>query len=48
MIHTTTGGANLSQDIMIRGRNSITANNEPLIIVDGIPYDGEIHGYQPE
>ena len=43
MVQTTSAGAAPSQDIMIRGRNSILANNSPLVIVDGIPYSGSVN-----
>lgn len=32
-----------SFNIQIRGRNSITANNSPLIILDGVPYSGGLN-----
>jgi len=35
-------GAASSESIIIRGRNSILANNTPLIIVDEIPYTGQL------
>lgn len=35
-------GAASSESIIVRGRNSILANNSPLIIVDKIPYNGEL------
>lgn len=38
----STGGAAPSGDIMIRGRNSILANNGPLIVLDGVPFNGEL------
>ena len=38
MIQTSSAGASPDQVIMIRGRNSILADNSPLIVVDGIPY----------
>jgi len=47
-INTNGGGAegnNLS--ILIRGRNSISASNGPLIIWDGIPYEGGISEINP-
>jgi TonB-linked SusC/RagA family outer membrane protein len=47
MISTSTSGAQPDQTILIRGRNSITANNDPLIIVDGIPYGGKITDINP-
>jgi TonB-linked SusC/RagA family outer membrane protein len=36
------GGAEANMSILIRGRNSITANNDPLIVIDGIPYNGTL------
>lgn len=47
MVSTSTSGAQPSQTILVRGRNSITANNDPLIIVDGIPYGGTITDINP-
>ncbi len=35
-------GAASSESIIIRGRNSILANNGPLIVVDRVPYNGEL------
>jgi len=46
-VSTSSSGANPGQTIMVRGRNSITANNDPLIIVDGIPYGGSISDVNP-
>lgn len=34
--------------IRIRGRRSLTATNEPLFVVDGIPYDGNIADINPK
>nr|WP_319267078.1 TonB-dependent receptor [uncultured Draconibacterium sp.] len=42
MVQNTSAGASSSQTVMIRGRNSIKASNEPLIVVDGIPYGGNL------
>lgn len=47
MVRSSSAGAQPSQTIMIRGRNSITANNDPLIIVDGIPYGGALTDINP-
>ena len=47
MIHTNTAGARPDQTILVRGRNSITASNDPLIIVDGIPYGGPLSDINP-
>lgn len=33
--------------ILIRGQNSITANNDPLIILDGIPFSGRLSEVNP-
>lgn len=33
--------------LIIRGQNSITADNEPLVIVDGIPYSGRLSEINP-
>ena len=46
-IQTTAGGAVADQSIMIRGRNSILASNDPLIVVDGIPYGGLLKDLNP-
>jgi len=47
MIQTTSAGASPSEAIMIRGRNSILASNDPLIVVDGIPYGGQLSDLNP-
>lgn len=36
-----------SISVQIRGQNSITANNAPLIILDGIPYAGQLSEINP-
>lgn len=38
------GGEN---SILIRGRNSITAGNGPLIVLDGVPYAGNLSDINP-
>jgi len=47
MIQQSSAGAAPSEVIMIRGRNSILADNSPLIVVDGIPYGGQIRDISP-
>jgi TonB-linked SusC/RagA family outer membrane protein len=47
MIQTSSSGADPNEVIMIRGRNSILADNSPLIVVDGIPYNGSISDLNP-
>jgi TonB-linked SusC/RagA family outer membrane protein len=46
---TAGGGGAEGSDvaILIRGRNSITADNEPLIILDGIPFSGSYSSINP-
>ena len=34
-------------DISIRGRSTIFANDQPLIVVDNFPYDGDINNINP-
>ncbi|MBL7700513.1 MAG: SusC/RagA family TonB-linked outer membrane protein [Chitinophagaceae bacterium] len=42
-IGTTPGGATSAVNITIRGVNSITGKNQPLIVLDGVPIrDGEV------
>lgn len=36
-----------SNNIQVRGRNSITAGNSPLIVVDGIPYSDQLSEINP-
>jgi len=36
-----------SPNILIRGKNSITASRNPLIILDGIPYEGGLNMINP-
>ncbi len=37
-----------NQSLLIRGQNSISANNSPLIILDGIPYEGSLADIDPD
>lgn len=39
-IITTSNIPGEQQDLLVRGTNSLTASNSPLIILDGIPYNG--------
>jgi TonB-linked SusC/RagA family outer membrane protein len=43
----TSNSANGLTDISIRGTSTIFANNQPLIVVDGFPYDGDITNINP-
>ncbi len=47
MVQTTSAGARPNEVIMIRGRNSILADNTPLIVIDGIPYGGQLNDVNP-
>jgi TonB-linked SusC/RagA family outer membrane protein len=45
---TTAGaGAEPDIDIKIRGRSSISASTKPLVVVDGIPYNGALSELNP-
>ena len=46
---TAGGGGAEGSDVvlLVRGRNSITADNEPLVILDGIPYSGSYSSINP-
>ncbi len=41
-IVATSGDPGAKMSIRIRGASSLNGNNEPLIVIDGIPYDTEI------
>lgn len=41
-VTTGTAGAEPTIDIQVRGRNSISASTAPLVVVDGIPYQGSL------
>lgn len=45
----TTGNAAPGQDqtLLIRGENSLSARNNPLIVLDGIPYSGSLQDLDP-
>lgn len=36
-----------NQSLLIRGQNSLSATNSPLVILDGIPYEGSIADIDP-
>jgi len=46
-ISRSSGDPGSSGSIQIRGLNSISANNSPLIVVDGIPFSGSIRDINP-
>ncbi len=45
----TTGNAapGANQTLLIRGENSLSASNNPLIVLDGIPYSGSLSDLDP-
>jgi TonB-linked outer membrane protein, SusC/RagA family len=47
MMNTNSAGSSPDEVIMIRGRNSIQAGNDPLIVVDGVPYGGQMRDINP-
>ncbi len=46
-IYTASGAPGSTPTIRIRGVNSINAGNDPLIVVDGSPYDGSFNDINP-
>ncbi|GGH06760.1 SusC/RagA family TonB-linked outer membrane protein [Sphingobacterium alkalisoli] len=46
-ITTSNAAPGASQSLLIRGENSLSANNSPLIILDGIPYSGSLVDLDP-
>lgn len=44
---TSSGSLGSSPSIMIRGISSINAGSEPLYIVDGVPYSGDLNNINP-
>ncbi len=48
IVTNTAGAEQDDMSIMVRGRNSIEASNEPLIILDGIPFSGSLSEIVPE
>ena len=46
-INTSTGQPGSTPSIRIRGINSINAGNDPLIVVDGSPFEGSLNDINP-
>lgn len=46
-VTTSSAGAEPGLNILVRGRNSISASTSPLIVVDGIPYNGSLAEINP-
>ena len=44
---STSGAPGSTPSIRIRGFSSISAGKEPLYVVDGVPYDGDINNINP-
>lgn len=44
VITQNTGGPGSSSRVIIRGNNSLTGDNQPLYVIDGIPVDNSMHG----
>lgn len=49
-LNVTTSKANPSEDqtLRVRGENSLSADNSPLIVLDGIPYSGSLGDIDPD
>lgn len=46
-ITTSNAAPGVDQSLLIRGENSLSATNAPLIILDGIPYSGSLNDLDP-
>ena len=46
-VNTSGSSAEDGGALLVRGQNSISASNEPLIVLDGIPYDGSLSQISP-
>ncbi|MDT3402039.1 SusC/RagA family TonB-linked outer membrane protein [Mucilaginibacter terrae] len=46
-ITTSNAAPGQDQSLLIRGENSLSANNSPLIVLDGIPYSGSLVDIDP-
>lgn len=46
-ITATTAKPGDDQTIRVRGENSLSANNSPLVVLDGIPYNGSLSDIDP-
>lgn len=46
-VTTTDAAPGKNQSLRIRGENSISASNDPLIVMDGIPYEGSLSDLDP-
>jgi TonB-linked SusC/RagA family outer membrane protein len=46
-LSNTTGQFGASPSVLIRGFGSISSNNDPLYVVDGMPYDGDLNNINP-
>ena len=46
-IYSTSGQPGTTPTIRIRGVNSINADSDPLLVVDGAPYDGSLNDVNP-
>ena len=44
---SSSAGAEPSLNVQIRGRNSISASTSPLVVVDGIPFNGPLSEINP-
>lgn len=46
-VTNTSAGAEPNLDIVVRGQRSISASSSPLVVVDGIPYNGPLSEINP-
>lgn len=47
LIFTQVGNAPNKMNISIRGQSTLSANTDPLVVVDNFPYDGDLNSINP-
>ena len=47
-ITTSSEAPGANQSLLIRGQNSLSATNSPLVVLDGIPYEGGLADIDPD
>ena len=48
VISQTAGGPSGSSRVIVRGSTEMTGNNQPLYVVDGVPFDGSVNSINPD
>ena len=48
VVSQTAGGPSGSTRVILRGSTEMTGNNQPLYVVDGVPFDGSVNSINPD